>query len=101
MSLSLRKIRFSKNKFFASILEFNNKYNCPKSQNNNLFYLFNNQLDYVLAHYFAKFKTIKGNVNKILFDLLIVLLMQKLFYQNSGKWIKKFSKIIFAIMNNK
>ena len=44
---------FSESKFPAGTPILDTRYEHPRSQNNNLFYLFNSQLDYVLAHYFA------------------------------------------------
>lgn len=78
--LFLRKFKFSKQKFPTSKLVSDIKYHYPSSQNNNRFYLFNNQLDYVLANYFVESKTIKSNIIKFLFNPLIVLLIKKLSY---------------------
>lgn len=41
-SFLLREIWFSKQEFFASTLVSDIKYNYPRSQNNNIFYVFNN-----------------------------------------------------------
>lgn len=49
------------------------------------FYLFNNQLDYILTYNFADSMTTKGNVDRFLSNLLIVLLNKKLSYQNADK----------------
>ena len=38
-----------------------------------IFYLFYNQLDYVLTNSFAKFKTTKSNVDRFLSDLFLTL----------------------------
>lgn len=54
--LFLRKIRFSEKKFSASTSVSNIKYHYPKLQNNDLFYLFNYQLNNALTHYFTKSK---------------------------------------------
>lgn len=93
LSLSLREVWFNNQKFFTGLLISNIKYNHLRSQKNNTFYPFNNQLDYILAHFFIDFKTIKSNVNRFLSNSLIVLFTKKLFYQNADKWRKKFSKI--------
>ena len=85
LSLSLRKIRFSKQEFSASKPILDIKYYHLGSQNNNLFYPFNDQLNYALVNYFAKFEIIKSNVIRFLSNLLIAPFTEKLFYQNSDK----------------
>ena len=85
LSSSLREIRFSKREFFTGTLVSNIKYNYLRSQNDNLFYLFHNQLDYILSHYFAESETTKDNVNKFLSNPLITPLTEKLYYQNTNK----------------
>lgn len=86
---SLREVKFNKQEFLASkpILEV--KYHHPSFRNNNLFDLFNNQPEYVLANYFTESETIKSNIDKFLSNLLMALLTKKLSYQNANKWIKK------------
>lgn len=98
---SLNKIRFSDQEFATGTLVSNFKFNYLRSQNYNLFYPFHNQLDYVLAHYFAKSKITKSNVDKFLSELLIAPLTEKLSYQNANKWIKKLSEITKGISNDK
>lgn len=71
LSLSLRKVRFNKQKFPISKLILDIKYHHLDFQNNNLFYLFNDQLDYILANYFTESEITKNNVDRFLFDLLI------------------------------
>ena len=83
-SSSLREIQFSHQKFLAGKPISDIKYKYLRSQNNHTFYLFNNQLDYLQAQYFAKFEITKGNIGRFLFDLFIVLLIIKLFYQNTS-----------------
>lgn len=56
------------------------KYNYLRSQNNNLFYLFYDQLDYKLAYYFIKSEIIKNNIDRFLFDLLMAPLIEKQSY---------------------
>lgn len=85
MSLSLRKVRFNKLEFLTCIPISDIKYDLPRSQNDDPFYPFNNQLDYALAHYFADSKTTKGNINKFLSNLLMALLTKKLSYRNVDK----------------
>lgn len=76
----LKEVQFIDQEFVISILVSNIKYNYPKSQNDNLFYLFHDQLNYALANYFAKFKTIKRNIDKFLSKLLIISFTKKLSY---------------------
>ena len=94
LSSSLREVRFSEQEFLTSTLVSNIIYNYLGLQNNNLFYLFYNQLDYALAHYFAESEITKNNVDKFLSNLLIVLFTEKLFYQNVDKWMKKLLEIL-------
>ena len=79
-SSSLREVRFSEQEFLIGTLVSNIKYDHPRSQNDNLFYLFHNQLDYILAHFFAESETIKDNVDKFFSDLLMAPLTEKLCY---------------------
>ena len=82
---SSRKVRFSDQEFAAGTPISNIKYNHPRFQKNNPFYPFHDQLNYRLAKYFVKSKTTKSNVNKFLFEPLIVPFTKKLFYQNMDK----------------
>lgn len=84
-SSTLREEWFSSHELPASILISNQRYKHPGSKQKSLFYIFNNLLDYVLAHYFAKSKTIKGNVNKFPTNLLMTSLIKKLLYKNADK----------------
>lgn len=84
-SLSLRKVRFTTQEFSTRIPVSNVKYYHQQLQNNKPFYLFHDQLGYVLAHYFSEFETIKGNVDKFLFKWLIAVLTEKVSYQNANK----------------
>lgn len=61
------------------------KYHHLDFKNNNLFYPFNNQLDYIFANYFLEFKTTKDNIDKFLSNLLIVPLIKELSYENANK----------------
>ena len=85
LSSFLRVIKFSKQEFPADKLISDIKYHHPGSQNNNPFYLFNDQLDYAFANYFAGSETTKGNVNRFLSNPLMAPLTKKLFYQNANK----------------
>ena len=81
----LREIRFSEQEFPTGKPVSDIQYHHPSSQNNNLFHLFNDQLDYVLTTYFAKFEIIKGNIDRFLSNLLMAPLTEKLSYQNANK----------------
>ena len=78
----LRKEWFTGNKFLAGTPASDIKYNYPGLKYQNSYYLFNDQLDYALAHYFAELETTKGNINKFLSDPLMTSLTKKLFYKN-------------------
>ena len=100
-SSSLREVRFSDQEFAASTLVSNIKYNHFGFQNNHLFYLFYDQLDSGLAKYYAESESTKSNIDKFLFKPLMVLLTEKLSYQNMDTWMKKLSEILWDIPNNK
>ena len=85
MSLSLREVRLSEQEFLVGIPISNIKYDHPRSQNDNLFSLFHNQLDYILAYYFLESETTKGNEDKFMSNLLIAPPTEKLSYQNTDK----------------
>ncbi len=55
------------------------------SHNNNLFYPFNDQLDYALTNYFAKPETTKRNVDKFLSNPLLKPITKKLSYCNTDE----------------
>lgn len=55
---------YRESEFLTHIQVLDTKYGYPKSINNNFFYHFNNQLNYILAHYFVESKTMKCNVNE-------------------------------------
>lgn len=57
-SLLLREKWFIRKKFSTSILILDIKYNYLRLKYQNSFYLFNNQLDYALAYFFAKLEII-------------------------------------------
>lgn len=88
------KVWFCKQDFSADKSISNIKYNYSGSQNNNLFNLFNDQQNYILANYFEKLETVKSNVDKFLFDLLTALFTEKQSYQNYDKWREKYLKIL-------
>lgn len=75
---------FSKIAFSANILVLDTKYKYFISQNNNLLYLFNGQLDYALVNYFAKLENIKCKVDKFFTNPLIKLITKELLYYNTN-----------------
>ena len=81
----LRKEWFTGKEFPAGTPVSDIKYNHPGLKHQNSFYPFNDQLDYALAHYFAKSETTKGNVNKFLSDPLMTPLTKKLSYKNADE----------------
>ena len=82
---SLREKLFTGKEFPAGIPVSDIKYNHLGLKHQNSFYPFNDQLDYVLAHYFAESETTKGNVNKFLSDPLMTPLTKKLSYKNADE----------------
>ena len=66
LSSTFREVMFSECKFSVRISILDTKYKHSGSQNHNLFYPFNGQLDYLLAHYFVDSETTKHNVDKFL-----------------------------------
>ena len=97
----LREEWFIRNKFSAGTLSSDIKYNHSGLKHQNSFYLFNNQLDYAIVHYFAKSKSTKGNLNMFLSDPLMISLTKKLSYKNADEWIEKLSEIPWDIPENK
>ncbi len=98
---SLKEVRFTEKEFSASIPILDIKYPHSGSQKKNSFHLFNNQLNYILTTYFAESEPTKGNVDRFLSNLLIAPLTEKLSYQNTDKWKKKLSNILWGILNDK
>ena len=82
---SLREVRFSKQEFSAGKPVSDIKHHHFGFQNNNLYYPFNDQLDYALANYFAESETTKSNVDRFLSNPLMAPLTEKLFYQDADK----------------
>lgn len=99
--LSLREKWFNSYKFPAGIQISNIKYKHLRSKYNSSFYPFNDQLDYVLTHYFIESETTKGNKNKFLTNPLITLLTEKLCYKNANEWMEKLSEISQNILEDK
>ena len=100
-SLSLREVKFGEQEFPAGKHVSDIKYHHPGSQNDNLFYSFNDQLNYALANYFAESEFTKSNVDKFLSNPLMAAFTEKLSYQNADKWIKKLLDISWGIPNDK
>ena len=93
-SLSLlREKWFTRNEFPAGTSVLDIKYKHLGLKHQNSFYLFNDWLNYVLAHYFAKSEMTKGNVNKLLSNLLMTPFTKNLSYKNADEWMKKLSEI--------
>lgn len=100
--LSLLKEKwFTGNKFSIGISISNIKFNYLGLQYKNSFYLFKDQLTYVLAYYFAKSETTKCNVIKFLCDSSIRSLIEKLLNKNANEWIKKLLEISGDILEDK
>lgn len=81
----MKKEWFTKNKFLAGTTISDIKYNHLELEYKNSFYSFKDPLNYALAHYFAKSKTTKGNVNKFLSDPVMAFLTRKLSYKNADE----------------
>lgn len=82
---ALRKKWFNSYKFSTNTFILNIRYRYPRSKYKICFYFFNDQLNYVLAYYFAELKTTKNNINKFLTNLLIVFFTKNLSYKNADK----------------
>lgn len=76
---------FEKSEISADSGISNTQYKYFKNQNKNLFYLLNNQLDYVLAHFFTESEIIKHNIDKFPIKLLIKPIIKKFSYYNINK----------------
>ena len=101
LSSTFREVTFSKSKFPAGTSVFDIQYKHPESQNNNLFYPFNDQLDYTLVHYFAESETTTRNVKRFLTNSLMKLITKKLSYCNTDEWMEKLSAILWKIPDDK
>ena len=93
LSSNLRDVMFSESKFPVSTPVLDTRYKHPGSQNNNLFYPFNGQLDYALAHYFLDLETTKPNIDKFITNSLMKPITKNLLYCNADEWIEKLSAI--------
>lgn len=63
--------------------------------------LFNDQLDYALAHYFLESEIIKDKLNKLISHPLMTHFTKKLSYKNADEWMEKLSEITWGILENK
>ena len=79
---NFKGVTFNKSEFSIGTLVLNIRYEHSESQNSNLFYPFNDQLDYALADYFAESETTKCNIDKFLSNLLMKPITKKLSYCN-------------------
>lgn len=100
-SSTFKEVIFSKSQFSAGTLILNTRYKHPGNQNNNLFYPFNDQVNYALAHYFPDSKTTKQNVYKFFTNLLIKSITKNLLYLIIEEQMKNLSAISQGIPNNK
>ena len=82
---TFREVTFSESEFLADTPVLDTRYEHLESQNNNPFYLFNGQLDYVLAHYFADLETTKRNIDKFFTNLLMKPITKNLSYCNTDE----------------
>lgn len=73
---------FNKLKFPVGTPVLDIKYKYLGSQNNNLFYFFNGQLEYILAYYFANLETTKHNIDKFLINLFMKPMTKNFLYCN-------------------
>ncbi len=101
LSRNFREVTFSESEFSIGTPVSDTRYVHPGSQNSNLFYPFNYQLDYILAHYFSESETTKHNVDKFLSNLLMKLITKKLLYCNIDESMEKLSAIPQGIPDNK
>ena len=84
-SLTFGQMTFSESEFSAGTLILDTRYKYFRRQNNNLFYLFNGQLNYILTHYFLDSETTKRNINKFLTNPLMKLITKNLSYRNADE----------------
>lgn len=77
------------------------QYRYSDYQHDNGFYLFDNEVDYTLAHLFVESETSKSNMNKFLTNSLMKSITEQLSYKNIDEWKEKLSLISWNIPNNK
>lgn len=93
-SSSLQEVTFSETEYQAGTLISNIKYRHSGYQHDNVFYPFDNDVDYALAHWFVESKITKGNVDKFLTNFLMKSITKQLSYWNTIKWEEKLSLIL-------
>lgn len=93
LSLIFTEVTFNKSEFLASTPILDTRYKYSRRKNNNSFYSFNGQLDYVLDHYFTDLETTKCNVDKFFTNSLIKPIIKNLLYYNISELIEKLSAI--------
>lgn len=81
----LKEKWFNSHKFLLSRLILDKRYKQSELKFKSTFHFFNHQLDYTLAYYFAESEITKGNINKLLTNLLMALFTKKLLYKNANK----------------
>ncbi len=100
-SWNFREVMFSESEFPVDTPVLDTRYVHPENWSSNLFYPFNDPLDYILIHYFAKLKITKRNIDNFLSNLLMKSIIEKLSYHNTDKWMEKLSVILWRIPDNK
>ena len=95
------EVMFSKSEFLAGTPVSNTRYKYPRSQNNNLSYLFNGQSDYALAHYFTDSEPTKCNIDKFITNLLMKPFTKDLLYCNVDEQMEKLYTIPWGIPDDK
>ena len=98
---SLREVKFNKQEFPTGTLVSSIKYDHLESQNDNFFYSFYNQLDYLQAYYFIEFEITKDNLDQFLSNPFITPFTEKLSDQNADKQMEKLLEILLGIPNDK
>ena len=73
-SFTFREATFSESQFPTGTPVLDTQYEHLRSQNNNPFYPFNNQLDYTFGYYFAELETTKYNIDRFFTKLLMNLI---------------------------
>lgn len=71
---------FSKSQFSAGTQILDTRYGYPKNWNNNLFFLFIDQLNYAWSYYFVELETIKSKIDKFFSNLFMKSITKKLIY---------------------
>ena len=83
----------------SSILDV--KYKHSGYQYDNVFYTFDNKVDYTLAYWFVDLEKTKSNIDTFLTNPLIKFITEQLSYWNTNKCKEKLSLIQRSIPDNK